>query len=114
MIAQKLKAAADEIKAKIADGDYEIVKMDRYVTYILIDSKFEISLWVADGYIEFKWSLPFTQESPFEGFNLFNTIEQKEKAWITYCEKSVGLREKTLQEIIEENTKELEKLRGNG
>lgn len=114
MIAQKLRAAADEIKAKIASGDYEIARMDRYVTYIFIDGKFEIPLWVADGYDQFRWNLPFTKESLFEDFNLFDTTEQKEKAWNMYCKKSVGLREKVLQEIINENTKELKKLKENG
>lgn len=114
MIAQKLRATADEIKAKIATGDYKIARMDRCVTYITIDGKFEISLWVANGYEQFKWNLPFTKESLFEGFNLFDTTDQKEKAWDIYCKKSVGLRKKALQEIINENTKELKKLKENG
>ena len=50
MIAQRLRATADEIKAKITSGDYEIARIDRCVTYITIDRKFEIPLWVANGY----------------------------------------------------------------
>lgn len=91
----KIKEVQDYFVQKIVSGDYELENFSHPVAKILIDKKYNFSLWTANGYTFFETYALYPNFIPLEFTN-----EQKEIAHKVIHEKiQEDLEARTIAEI---------------
>lgn len=113
-VEEKLTEVANYFKQKVLDGDYKFIKCDEYKATVLIDEKFNMSLWIAnDPKIHFRFDFCDPFINSIEAFSYSNTKDRLKayKLLRPHIEEYNGKRLiKVKEQQIEKLKNELEQL----
>lgn len=99
-----IEKAMDYVKNKVIKGDYKIAHIDEFKVRIIIDDRFDYTLWIANDLYGFQ----FESSRPL---GKFDSEEDKEKAY-SHIKKHIDINNINIKkERIYELEEQLEKLK---